>query len=119
MEFEKWTKSIILENIIEDHDGVILESDLEEAFEEYLSETIQKKTVVRDGKPRIKYYSSIPGYKVVMVDGKPEERKVSSKEKLSRALGAKKAARKRRGQSKQSSIKRKRSIEARKRLGGN
>lgn len=117
--FEEWAGEILLEDaFVEDSEGILVEESFEGYFDRYITETIKKKHVMRDGKPHIKYYSTLPGYKVIVKDNVPEERRISPKERMARKIGAKKGASRRRSKSKQSALKRKRTMQAKKRFGG-
>lgn len=101
----------------------VLAEDVSEVLlsEEVLNEFLFKKMVVRGGKKIKKWFSSIPGFKVVKnpdnPNAKPKLVKVKSKEKIARKKGAKRAKVKKVAKKFMTAFKRKKSLKKRSMFG--
>ena len=83
-------------------------------LEDYeINEKLTRTKVVRKGRRVIKWKIDKPGFKVVMVNGRPKEVRIKSKERITRKKAAKKAARKAKSKKGTAAQKRKRSIKLR------
>lgn len=89
------------------------DEETEEGDEETVSESIRKVKVVRGGKRMKKFKTNKEGFRVKMVNGRPKEVKMSTKERMIRKKAAKKAALKGKSKRKLASKKRARSIKKR------
>jgi len=89
-------------------DCVFTENDYPE-----IDDALKRVKVVRQGKRIIKWKTDKPGFKVVMVNGRPKEVKITPKEKLARAKGQRRGKVKRRSTKAKSAQRRKRSLRLR------
>lgn len=86
------------------------EFDDTEDDEEEISETIKRMKVIRNGKKMIKFVTDKPGFKIVFVNGKPKEVKMTPQEIKTRQKAAKKAAKAKKGKQAQIAKKRAKSM---------
>ena len=77
-----------------------------EFLDEDMDEAVKRKVVIRKGKRMIKYKTDRPGYKVV----NKKEVKIGASDAIKMSIRNTKSARKRKGKSAQSNMKRSRSM---------
>lgn len=99
----------------EDEDD-LEDDDLEESYE-YVTETVKKKKVIRNGKRVIKWVSNRKGYKIVRDGNRAREVRMSAQEIRQRKIQQRKAARKRKAKKGISQRKRQLSLRRRSSMG--